>query len=143
MAQHKTRGRAQKLIVAGCLVERYRDEIQKNIPEVDAVVGTGELEKHTRGRRRRATRRSEVNSPVQHPELSRPEGDPREEQGASPATAWDGAIAALPKYLYDETTPRMLATPRDGIHQDRRGLRSSLQLLHHPAAARKVPLAPI
>src|SRR5271165_4865374 len=43
MAQHKTSGRAQKLIVAGCLVERYRDEIQKSIPEVDAVVGTGEL----------------------------------------------------------------------------------------------------
>src|SRR5579862_9283311 len=44
MARHKTGGRARKLIVAGCLVERYRDEIQKNIPEVDAVVGTGELE---------------------------------------------------------------------------------------------------
>ena len=46
MVQHKVAngGRAQKLIVAGCLVERYRDEIQKNIPEVDAVVGTGELE---------------------------------------------------------------------------------------------------
>src|SRR6202161_2085344 len=44
MARHKTEGRAQKLVVAGCLVERYRDEIQKNIPEVDAVVGTGELE---------------------------------------------------------------------------------------------------
>ena len=44
MARHKTEGRAQRLIVAGCLVERYRDEIQKNIPEVDAVVGTGELE---------------------------------------------------------------------------------------------------
>src|SRR5579863_4917941 len=44
MAKHKTTGRAQKLIVAGCLVERYRDEIRKNIPEVDAVVGTGELE---------------------------------------------------------------------------------------------------
>ncbi len=44
MAQHKTAGRAQKLIVAGCLVERYRNEIQKNIPEVDAVVGTGELQ---------------------------------------------------------------------------------------------------
>src|ERR1700761_5170871 len=46
MVQHKTAngGRAQKLIVAGCLVERYRDEIQKNIPDVDAVVGTGELE---------------------------------------------------------------------------------------------------
>ena len=44
MAQHKTAGTARKLIVAGCLVERYRDEIRKNIPEVDAVVGTGELE---------------------------------------------------------------------------------------------------
>lgn len=45
MAEHKTTGGAKKLIVAGCLVERYRDEIRKNIPEVDAVVGTGELEK--------------------------------------------------------------------------------------------------
>ena len=44
MVQHKTAGSAKRLIVAGCLVERYRDEIQKNIPEVDAVVGTGELE---------------------------------------------------------------------------------------------------
>src|SRR3974377_262801 len=44
MAQHKTAGKAKKLIVAGCLVERYRNEIQKNIPEVDAVVGTGELQ---------------------------------------------------------------------------------------------------
>src|SRR5215467_2127843 len=44
MARHKN-GNAKKLIVAGCLVERYRDEIRNNIPEVDAVVGTGELEK--------------------------------------------------------------------------------------------------
>ncbi len=44
MVKHKTEGRAQRIVVAGCLVERYRDEIQKNIPEVDAVVGTGELE---------------------------------------------------------------------------------------------------
>src|ERR1700723_4810485 len=44
MARLKTSGSAKKLIVAGCLVERYRDEIKKNIPEVDAVVGTGELE---------------------------------------------------------------------------------------------------
>jgi ribosomal protein S12 methylthiotransferase len=46
MVQHKIAngGRAQRLIVAGCLVERYRDEIRANIPEVDAVVGTGELE---------------------------------------------------------------------------------------------------
>ena len=44
MARLKTSGSAKKLIVAGCLVERYRDEIRKSIPEVDAVVGTGELE---------------------------------------------------------------------------------------------------
>jgi ribosomal protein S12 methylthiotransferase len=46
MVQHKVAngGKAQRLIVAGCLVERYRDEIRRNIPEVDAVVGTGELE---------------------------------------------------------------------------------------------------
>ena len=42
MARHKTEGRARKLVVAGCMVERYRQEIQKEIPEVDAVVGTGE-----------------------------------------------------------------------------------------------------
>ncbi len=45
MAAFKTTGRAQRLIVAGCLVERYRDDIQKQMPEVDAVIGTNELEK--------------------------------------------------------------------------------------------------
>ena len=43
MAEYKKSGRAQRLIVAGCLVERYRGEIQKNLPEVDAVIGTNEL----------------------------------------------------------------------------------------------------
>jgi ribosomal protein S12 methylthiotransferase len=45
MAEYKKFGRAQKLIVAGCLVERYRNEIREQIPEVDAVIGTGEVEK--------------------------------------------------------------------------------------------------
>src|ERR1700729_661766 len=44
MAAHKTGGKAKKLVVAGCLVERFRNQIQQDIPEVDAVVGTGELE---------------------------------------------------------------------------------------------------
>src|SRR5580658_10503926 len=44
MAEHKKTGAAKRLIVAGCLVERYRDLIQEQIPEVDAVVGTNELE---------------------------------------------------------------------------------------------------
>ncbi len=47
MAEYKKTGRAQKLIVAGCLVERYRGDIQKNMPEVDAVIGTNELEQIT------------------------------------------------------------------------------------------------
>jgi len=45
MAEHKKFGSAKKLIVAGCLVERYRDQILEQIPEVDAVIGTGEVER--------------------------------------------------------------------------------------------------
>jgi ribosomal protein S12 methylthiotransferase len=44
MAEYKKIGRARKLIVAGCLVERYRDQIQREMPEVDAVIGTNEIE---------------------------------------------------------------------------------------------------
>src|ERR1700686_4999556 len=47
MAEYKKTGRARKLIVAGCLVERYRGDIRKNMPEVDAVIGTNELEQIT------------------------------------------------------------------------------------------------
>jgi ribosomal protein S12 methylthiotransferase len=167
MVQHKQAngGRAQRLIVAGCLVERYRDEIQKNIPEVDAVVGTGELEailaaagltptghtnnspfqiltqaqidrapsavhQHSRpesdGAQLRTQDRSVILSEgarsltastvVEGPAVSstpsRPEGDLREQQGRFSRTAWDGATAALPEYLYSDTTPRILTTPR-------------------------------
>ena len=44
MAEYKKFGAARRLIVAGCLVERYREQILEQIPEVDAVVGTGEIE---------------------------------------------------------------------------------------------------
>ena len=44
MAEYKKFGAAKKLIVAGCLVERYRQQILEQIPEVDAIVGTGEVE---------------------------------------------------------------------------------------------------
>lgn len=47
MAEYKQTGKAQRLVVAGCLVERYREDIRKNIPEVDAVLGTNELSKIT------------------------------------------------------------------------------------------------
>jgi ribosomal protein S12 methylthiotransferase len=137
MVQHKVAngGKAQRLIVAGCLVERYRDEIRKNIPEVDAVVGTGELEAILEAAGlSAAVAPPETGSPFrilaaraasavhQHshpteigPQLtpaSRPEGDARERSGRFSRAAWDGATVALPKYLYSEFTPRILTTPK-------------------------------
>jgi ribosomal protein S12 methylthiotransferase len=109
MAKHKTGGRAQKLVVAGCLVERFRDEIRKSIPEVDAVVGTGELENILSAAGVASTQ--DANSPFKIL-TSRAEGDAREAQGRFSREGWDGAIADLPNYLYDETTPRVLATPK-------------------------------
>src|SRR5947199_24558 len=108
MVRHKL-GRAKKLVVAGCLVERYRDEIRKNIPEVDAVVGTGELEKILPAVGIEASARSD--SPFRIL-TSRAEGDARAANGRFSRETWDGAIADLPNYLYDEATPRILATPR-------------------------------
>jgi ribosomal protein S12 methylthiotransferase len=113
MAQHKVAGRAQKLIVAGCLVERYRNEIQKNIPEVDAVVGTGELQQILQA--------AGIESPTvsNSPFVilnSRSEGDARESAGRFSKERWDGAIADLPNYLYDENTPRLLATPKHSAY---------------------------
>jgi ribosomal protein S12 methylthiotransferase len=131
MAQHKINGKAKKLVVAGCLVERYRDEIRKNIPEVDAVVGTGELE-HILAAAGIETQqeRGSIDSPSPFVILNssasvgqelkagvseraaRAEGSAREAAGRFSRAEWDGAIADLPNYLYDETTPRLLATPK-------------------------------
>src|SRR5215471_12644319 len=78
MARHKTDGKARKLVVAGCLVERFRNDIRKSIPEVDAVVGTGELENIL------AAAGVAPTQPVDSPFrilTSRPEGDARASQG--------------------------------------------------------------
>jgi ribosomal protein S12 methylthiotransferase len=128
MARHKTEGRARKLIVAGCLVERYRDEIKKSIPEVDVVVGTGELEAildaaglapappaapspfniiTTTHADVRSGREAQAGT-----HRSRAEGDHRERAGRFKRDEWQGASHLLPTYLYDETTPRLLSTPR-------------------------------
>ena len=112
MAQLKAEGKTQKLVVAGCLVERYRDEIRKNIPEVDAVVGTGELEAILRATGIEASRPSSPFVILQ----SRAEGILREQQGRFSRESWDGAIADLPNYLYDDTTPRLLATPKHSAY---------------------------
>lgn len=125
MAQHKITGKAKKLVVAGCLVERYRDEIQKNIPEVDAVVGTGELEHILAAAGiETSSPHAESNSPfvilnsssasqaLKSGVQGRAEGLAREQSGRFSRAEWDGAIADLPNYLYDENTPRVLATPK-------------------------------
>jgi ribosomal protein S12 methylthiotransferase len=129
MARHKTSGRAKKLIVVGCLVERYRDEIQRNIPEVDAVVGTGELESILEAAGLSSAPATTASSPFTiltstHAEIrsgkesqsgthkGRPEGNARERSGRFLRDAWAGASSTLPTYLYDETTPRLLSTPR-------------------------------
>jgi ribosomal protein S12 methylthiotransferase len=84
MAEYKKFGRAQKLIVAGCMVERYRDQIREQIPEVDAVIGTGEVEQI----------------------LTACEGEVS--AGADAAAA----ASESPTYLYHDLTPRILTTPR-------------------------------
>src|SRR3954462_7100219 len=124
MAQHKIMGKAQKLIVAGCLVERYRTEIQKNIPEVDAVVGTGELDAILAAAGIHAGGAASDDSPfviLNHSSNSqalksgmpaRPEGLASEQSGRFSRAEWDGAISDLPNYLYDEPPPRVLATPK-------------------------------
>src|SRR5713101_7222028 len=43
MAQHKASGACRRLIVTGCLAERYREELRAEIPEIDAVLGTGDV----------------------------------------------------------------------------------------------------
>ena len=86
MAEYKKFGRARKLVVAGCLVERFRNDILEQIPEVDAVIGTGEVENILQACRG---------------ELSR-------EASARPA--------ALPTFLYHEESPRILATPRHSAY---------------------------
>jgi len=115
MARHKTEGRAQKLVVAGCLVERYRNDIQRDIPEVDAVVGTGELEAilSAAGMAPRPTQENSGPFVILN---GRAEGDARAAQGRFSRTEWQGAVADLPNYLYDETTPRLLARPKHSAY---------------------------
>ena len=133
MVRFKTEGRAKKLIVAGCLVERYRDEIRKSIPEVDAVVGTGELESilEAAGIARpeasvpslfniltttveiRAGRESLSGT---HKTEFRPEGDLRESQGRFSREDWQGAAHLLPTFLYNEDTPRFISTGRTSAY---------------------------
>jgi len=83
-AQLKATGKAQRLIVAGCLVERYRDELKAEMPEVDAFIGTSQI--------------NDILAVC----------DPKTNTRALPVVPLGNQTAT---YLYDESTPRILATP--------------------------------
>src|SRR5665213_343949 len=96
MAQHKKDGSCQRLIVTGCMAERYRDELRAQIPEIDAILGTGEVPDIVRAIGGSAASSSGVSPLTFH---RAPSPEPR-------------VPGELPTYIYDADTPRMLATPR-------------------------------
>src|SRR6476646_4085996 len=97
MAEHKKGGACRRLIVTGCMAERYRDELKKEIPEIDAVLGTGEVP-HIVG----AISGGGAPLPLYR----------REQLTASPQPPAPTGRREAPTYLYDASTPRIFATPR-------------------------------
>jgi ribosomal protein S12 methylthiotransferase len=103
MAQHKKDGACRRLIVTGCMAERYRDELKREIPEIDAVLGTGQVPEIVG-----AISGSAAPMTFYRPSTLR----------SSPSTLGNsaGTLAsspgALPTYIYDAETPRLLATPK-------------------------------
>jgi ribosomal protein S12 methylthiotransferase len=98
MAEHKKNGACRRLIVTGCMAERYREELQAQIPEIDAVLGTSEVPGIVDAIRGARDAGSEDPAHTVIP-LLRANGEPV-------------GTRSLPTYLYDSHTPRMLATPR-------------------------------
>jgi ribosomal protein S12 methylthiotransferase len=103
MAEHKKTGACQRLIVTGCMAERYRQELKAQIPEIDAILGTGEVPAIVDVI---AGAGGSKEDPPHTVPLLRSNGE-RVMLGGSGKTA-----ATLPDYLYDAQTPRLLATPR-------------------------------
>jgi ribosomal protein S12 methylthiotransferase len=132
MAALKRDGRCSRLVVTGCLAERYRAELKKEIPEIDALLGTGEVADildalDDRGsrfavRERAAVReeRRDTQQPAALPFYTKAPDhrdrianhDPR--TADLPRTANRESregVASRPDYLYDAETPRLLTTP--------------------------------
>ncbi len=103
MAQLKETGNCTRLIVTGCLGERYRDELKKEIPEIDAVLGTGEVDQILG-----------AIGAMGAPAASRATGAvPLTFHAKSPTLRSAPVVAPeLPTYLYDADTPRLLTTPK-------------------------------
>jgi ribosomal protein S12 methylthiotransferase len=112
MAEHKKTGACRRLIVTGCMAERYRDELREQIPEIDAVLGTGEVP----GIVEAVGNPSGAAAAAATIPLLRATGEPaglRSPRTASAVrVASAGPSAVRPTYIYDAATPRLLATPR-------------------------------
>src|SRR5678816_2082231 len=104
MAELKKTGKCQRLVVTGCMAERYRDELRKHIPEIDALLGTGEVSDIATAIAPTGDRASEAQRSFVP--LLRSNGEP-----IAPV-AGSRTPEALPTYIYDADTPRLLATPR-------------------------------
>src|SRR5688572_4927712 len=112
MAEHKRNGNCSRLIVTGCLAERYRDELRREIPEIDAVLGTGEVDGivNAIGTRGRVSMNALSVSPVTFYSKPRPSDLPSS-RTPGPSASAPGAPAGRPTYIYDADTPRVLTTP--------------------------------
>ncbi len=100
MARLKRDGQCRRLVVTGCLAERYRDELRQEIPEIDAVLGTGDVPDIVTALNGRAPAGAPAGVPLT---LYRSPGDLAPD-APTPHPA--------PTYLYDASTPRVLTTPR-------------------------------
>ena len=106
MAEHKKSGACRRLIVTGCMAERYRDELRAEIPEIDAVLGTGEVPEIVTALDETGDRGTGIGSVIP---LLRANGEVVNFNGPIPDPQ---SPIPLPTYIYDADTPRMLATPR-------------------------------
>jgi ribosomal protein S12 methylthiotransferase len=110
MAQQKTNGNCSRLVVTGCLGERYREELKQEIPEIDAVLGTGEVDQILTALGDRDSGRGVRGDQVAPLTFHRCVSTLRTPKPGSPAPSPEHR--ALPTYLYDADTPRVLTTPR-------------------------------
>ncbi len=113
MAEHKKRGACRTLVVAGCLAERYREELRAEIPEIDAIIGTGEIPQivDAIGIRDQGCGIRDQGSGLRMVALLRSNGEPIE-PGTRTRNPEPGTQNSVPSYIYDAETPRLLATPR-------------------------------
>ncbi len=109
----KKKATGGRLIVTGCLAERYRDTLQKEIPEIDALLGTGDVPNILEAIQPGSTVAGAARAAPLTFYTRDPNGPARmltgSARGAAPAAPVFGVD--LPTYLYDATTPRRLATP--------------------------------